>query len=242
VDVAFLDVETHPIAIGRQAPPVVCGAWMLQDIPAMLLDQAEHLRMLHYTLDRGAHVCGHHIAFDLAASCATDETLSPKVFAAYAAGRVHCTMLRQKLIDIARGIYRAGKKPKFDEQGRAITYSLIGVAKRYWDCARPEKEEGQATRYGALADTPIKQWSTRDRQYPLDDVRDCARIFQEQAPWGATGWLENEADRTRAAWFQQLISVWGMNTNPVKVAALERMTRDEFHRLEITAIDDGCPT
>ncbi len=232
---AAFDVETHPIAAGRQAPPVVCGAWAFLDgTPTTILPREAHLDWLGHWLREGGAVCGHYIAFDLATSCATRPELTRLVWDAYATDRVFDTMLREKLLDIARGEYKGWKK-------RGIRYDLLSVSRRHFDNPRNDKgEAGWRLRYHELEGVPIAQWPEDARRYVIADAEDARAVFMLQEQIGRPRNLFlDQFRRSRASWWQTLTSTWGFHTDAEKVAALERETRAEHASIEREAIAAG---
>jgi hypothetical protein len=102
------DTETWRIAPGRLAPPLVCASmsWRLTGgiCHTALLDRSEVIETLTTLLaDDGPQLVAHNGAFDAAVAWAADSDLGPPVWRALDAGRLRCTRVREKLLQVARG-------------------------------------------------------------------------------------------------------------------------------------------
>ncbi len=180
--VAF-DTETNLIRPGKPAPAISCLSYQVEEDGHRLSDPV----LVHWTdvlpllrawiADESTHFVGHNVAYDMGVVCAEWPELVPLVFKAYDDNRVTDTMLRAKLLDIARGCYRGF----YDVENQAFVkfnYALIDLAKRY--CDIPIKKEGFRLFYGPLRDVPLSQW--------VEAARDLQRR--------GAAWLAGEKDET----------------------------------------------
>lgn len=158
--VAF-DTETSLIRPGRPAPPISCLSYQIENDGEMLSEPVlvhwtEALSPLRSWLeDEETSFVGQNVAYDMGVVCAEWPELVPMVFKAYDENRVTDTMLRQKLLDIARGCYR-GFYDVENQQFVKYNYSLLDLAKRL--CGIPIKKEGFRLFYGPLRDVSLDRW------------------------------------------------------------------------------------
>jgi len=204
-----LDTETCLIERGRQAPPLVCVS----------LAHASGRELLHWSRafepvrdllrDPCVLIVGHNIAYDLAVLIAHDRRLVAPVLEALEAGRITDTMIRAKLIDIAKG-------------ERRPSYSLASVAGKKMD----KGDDGWRLRYGELRFVDLQEWPDRAKAYALDDASTTLDVFdaQEVEVWC----LADQYRRTRAAFALRLVSAYGLHTDVQAVAALRREVEAEL--------------
>jgi DNA polymerase-1 len=164
------------------------------------------------------HLIGHNTAYDTVVCANERPELLPLLFNAYEAGRIHCTMLREMLIDLSHG--KLGYRPKG-------YYTLGNLAKKYLGVDLSKDEDSWRYRYGQLIHVPIRDWPHDAKKYALDDGGTPLRIYELQG---------DIPDSTRQAAYGfafQLMQTWGMRTDPEWVEALERrldMTYSELQR------------
>lgn len=158
--IAF-DTETSLIRPGCTAPALTCLTYEEQGTDGAhicLQDEAKDV-VRGWLLDSDVRIVGHNVAFDMAVLCAEHPELLPLTFKAYAEDRITDTMIRAKLSDIARGIYRG----RMGDEGKwiKIGYSLAECARRY--AGLPIKKEGFRLFYGPLRGVPIEEWAEAAR-------------------------------------------------------------------------------
>ncbi len=247
--VSSLDTETALSEPGIGAPRVICGSVCEPERPSQLLTRAATLAWFRAWVSSGDHLVGCNIVYDLCCIAAASQQhgslceasiglpcdigcgddLLPVIFAVLDAGRVHDIAIREALIDIARGdLLERG------EDGIGIRYGMRILSQRYL----PEQaaqviadKRGPDTwrkRYATLEHVPLEQWPEDARAYPLRDASQTLQIFHKQE--GGEN-LHDEANQVRAAFALQLMSVWGMRSNPAAVAKL---------RSRVEAADRKC--
>lgn len=220
-----LDCETALIAPGRQAPPLACVAFS-----AGGSHHLEHHSTACATVWDVLHsdvlIVGHNIAYDFAVIANHDFSLFPAIIQAYESDRVTDTEIRQKLTDIAGGVYRG-----FDdtEDGHAvkINYSLEDVALRLLN--RQLDKNSWRLRYGELVPLPLEAWPEGARLYPVEDTRATLDVFGVQE--ANAGYLQDQYRQTRAALWLRLMSAWGIRTDRVGVENLARITKTDYERI-----------
>mgnify|MGYP000060590371 CR=1 FL=1 len=144
-----LDTETKLIARGRQVPPLVCLSWAELHLTGPLAGTIKASGLLHHSEalpfllslldDPEVHITGASIAYDVLVTSAVQpyptpegptyhEQILAKWVKAYEAERVTDVLIRQKLTDLAAGVYRRQRL----SDGRWVhhRYNLAAVAQR----------------------------------------------------------------------------------------------------------------
>lgn len=187
----------------------------------------------------GYILIGHNVAYDFAVLAAEFPRLLPLIFKAYEDGRIRDTMLRQQLLDIAVGWFRGrwlkrpGKDGKQEAFWQVHGYGLDDITWRHLKI-KLEKTEWRL-RYSEFRDIPIPLWPEGARKYAKDDagatlgVHDVQKLVAEKAEStiAQRGLVErpsifaDEARQCRAAWWIQLMLIWGIRTAPDRVHRLQ---------------------
>lgn len=229
---------------GNQAPPLVCAAIGPIGWQTLLpwYDWEEYVTEI--LRNDNLLLVGHNIAFDMADIAAEAPHLFPLIFDAYDADRIACTQVRQKLCDIAGGVYRS-----FDDiegETQKIFYGLGDLALRHlgWkldkvdfdaECvhvlnpAKPWKCLGcNVPMYGHFRrdNIRIEKWPEGARQYPLDDIRAALLVFEKQDTNAM--YLEDQFRQTRGAFWLRLMMNWGIRTDAEGVVALADKTQRSY--------------
>lgn len=236
------DTETHLIRPGLLAPPLVCVSYARSTEDVGLVLAGPGADVVEAALDSGEVLVGHNIAFDFAVLAAFRPALVPKIFKAYAQGRVRDTKIRQQLIDIANGclnFYRNSSGTK--------GYALAALEQHYLGRDRSADKtdpEGWRMRYAELDGVPIEAWPTKAVSYAMEDAAGTLEVFEAQGRCypgtpSVESALVDEVEQVRAAWSLHLCSVWGMRTDPVAVEQLELNTREMFVALQQKMVAQG---
>lgn len=220
-----LDTETELFGPCNMAPRLVCvsvdaGAWQ------SLMHHTQCVDYVAEILERpDVLIIGHSIAYDMCVLAEHEPWLMPKIFRAYDANRVTDTEIRQKLIDIAEGIYRGFD----DEDGepQKITYQLEDVAARL--LRRTLDKNTWRLRYGELRDLPTEAWPEGARIYPLEDARATRDVFSVQE--GKIHYLDDQFRQARAAFWIKLMTNWGIHTDAQGVFELAERTQADYERI-----------
>lgn len=227
MSLSSLDTETALSEPGIAAPRIVC--FSVGDAHGChLLTRGEGLAWFRARLlDPEAHLVGCNIVYDLACAIAAEPDLLEPVFAALDAGRVHDVAIREALLDIAKGaLVERG------EEGIGIRYGMRLLTQRYLpaEAAKVEadKKDGWRKRYAELDAVPIARWPWAAIVYPLRDAAFPLVIFAAQE--GAHANLAEEAHEVRSAFALQLMSVYGIRTSGVRVAAFREQVEAEDRR------------
>lgn len=219
-----LDTETFLLCPGLQAPPIVCVQWSVgQGDPDIAL--AKDFEETAWRLLKNYSIHGHNIAFDMACICATWPRLLPFVFAAYEEDRITCTMLRARLIDLAKG------------RPLTLSYALDECARRAHLSQIPDKSDEWRLKYGTLASTPVDQWPPAARRYAIEDVLVTRDLYDYQEQY--SGLLEDQHRQARAAFMLNLVRCWGIRTDLSYVKRYHAKTLEAFERDREVAIRAG---
>jgi len=237
-----IDTETYLINSqqGIVAPRMVCLTYCTEDAEVGLLGREDALAFMHALLDADDIMfVAHHARFDMSVLAAADPTLLPKIFRAYDEGRVRCTMVREKLLALARG-----ELADEGETGakRNVKFSLAACVQRRFgiDLSEAKVSKGGPLpwrlRFSQLDGIPVEQWPAEARDYALDDAKWNLALFDAQTAElnaeemsGET--IPDEVQQTRGAFWLYLLSVRGVRTDPQRVNVLDAELKKEYARI-----------
>lgn len=228
----FFDSETHRFGPGNMAPKTVCFSFCTDGVNGSLLLAKDSVPLLKAALAQGYTLVAHNAAYDISCILQHHPELSVAVWQAYAQGRILCTAERERLLDIAEGIFRGS----YNRHGKWVErkYSLEACAQRYLGIESMDKgADGWRLRYAELDGVPISEWPKRAVDYATDDAVLLAKVFMAQETRAARiGYtLPTQALEARSSIVLRLISCWGMRTDEVKVRELESKTREQMDKL-----------
>lgn len=216
---------------------------------------------LGWLRDDSVTLLGHSIAHDM---CTMAQAAEPSadpgtgwayelVFRAYDAGRVQCSYIRQRLIDIAAGVgyLKAGLGPlvKRYELGETREKNSPGVVKERLKTGEPVTSWPQELlditplrlKYGLLVEVPFDEWPRDALEYALLDPVFTFAVFGAQSA-GLTrgaGVLANEHDQVRAAFDLEILSKHGWATDLPRVKRLLALYGDVMAETYQTMRDTG---
>lgn len=221
--VLVLDNETELITDACPAPSIVCvGFANPKDYWLFHVNDARG--PVEAALRSDSLLVGHNIAFDMVTYCFEWPDLMPLVFAAYEADRVTDTMLRERLVDIAQGSFIEGQD-----------YSLEGVARRRCGIALTKGE--WQLRFGELKPYPVEQWPEPAQHYVVSDVVATYGVHREQEK--DAFWLMDQYRQARYAFAFELMSVYGLHTDPDAVARYKNKLEIKFSTLAEEMVAHG---
>ena len=238
-----IDTETYLILPeqGIVAPRLVCLTYCTEEGEVGLLTRDDALAFMHALLDaEDVEFVAHHARFDFAVLAAADGSLLPKILRAYDQNRVRCTMLREKMLALARG--------ELADEGdtgakRNVKFSLAAcVLRRFGVDLSEDKAIGKngekpwRLRYAELDGIPLEEWPQKAVEYALEDARWNLALFDAQTAElkaeGAPGnEIPDEFPQTRAAYWLYLMSVRGVRTEIASVNKLDRALKAEYGRI-----------
>lgn len=175
--IAF-DTETDLIRPGQLAPPLVCLTYQELGQPARIVADLDAIRAIvaGWLDDPGVRLVGANVAYDLAVLGQEWPELLPSIWRAYEDDRIADVQIRQRLLDIAAGVYMG----RFASGGVFVkhTYDLAALYKR---CAGGTltKDEWRLS-YGRFRGLPLERW--RERAVEVQgEAR--AKIAEIEATW-----------------------------------------------------------
>ncbi len=280
--IAF-DTETFLIRPANQAPAIVCLqyaevyqsalGWAVS--PGTVLSDRDGLIWLVGILrDPDVVIIGAETSYDVLVSITSADTtlraLAPELgldpaepgadllqlwTAAYDAGRVTDILVRQKLIDLARGCYRYERADDGETIVGANKYNLADLARRVAGIEIPEenkkcsvcKNEGcphcpWRLRYGSLYGIPVDRWPSEALEYArLDAVataqvwlgqwRESIRISQNYPGVSVADVLAEEWEESRSALWLKAMSAYGLRTDSVQVERFRVRVQAEYDQI-----------
>lgn len=239
-----LDTETHLIKPGLLAPRIVCFSWAEPgEEPLLELRDAglDRLRRVLHTTD---HLTSHNAPFDLACAAADAPDLLPLIFRAYRDGRIHCTISRQKVIDVALGMRKFRRRKRADGTLYVTKagYTLAELVELYTG-RHLEKEDTWRLRYALLDDVPIAEWPEDARRYAINDAVEHLVVWKAQHDemrdhWG--GDLPNLTETAQAAWALHLMSCWGVRAEAAAVERFVGVCEEQIEIMRGHLVCDAC--
>lgn len=256
----FWDTETARFGPGNMAPPLTCVSYLMQGEAGLLSYREAGDWFLENYENKDVRFVGHNVAYDFGVLAAEYPEFIPKIFDLYESNRVTDTMLRQMLLDNAMGCFRMQKRT-YEKKNRKyvkyikITYNLDAC---YYRVTKKKLDKDtHRLHYGELRDVPIYQWQEGAKIYPIQDAKAtgtvhawqemvCRQIQERYLSIGKGGGhikepepLEDQYRQARAAWWIQLMRIWGIRTDPERVNTLEHIVKGEYTKLSRKLIEAG---
>jgi hypothetical protein len=233
VSLLSFDLETHQIQPGLLAPPIVCGSFADRSLfdGGVVCTKAEILSAVAGWLeDTDTTFVGANIAYDWGCILAVRPDLLPRVWAAYEEGRVFDVQIAASLNAIADGRMRDGGLFRMDgsciQSGR---YSLDECVREWLGREDAKENDRWRLSYALLEHTPIEQWPYDARQYPVDDAVNTLEVAEQQLKKARN--LHDQEHQAHVAFCLHLGALWGLRTDPVRVAAFK--TEVDKHVVEL---------
>jgi hypothetical protein len=223
------DVESWLITPGNPVPKLVCVSYASDDGSTGVLDDEEGLAWIREKLEAGDHLVAHNTPFDLSVVAADDPDLLVLIFEAFAEGRIHDTMNRQKILDNARGALKYEWNAETGEF-KAQNYSLAHLVHRCLDKWIFGDKEGDVwrLRYSTLYGIPVCDWPEAAVKYSLDDSIYALDIFFIQEQDRHAYLLEKEWSQVQPDWALRLMSCWGSRTTEEDIAILRAEFQEAY--------------
>jgi len=177
-----IDTETHLFAPGRMAPPIVCVSEASAELGVSLYLRPDGLPRLVEALWAAADgqilIVGQNTAYDMACALQHDEEhggkIAPAIWRAYDALGIHCTRVREILLDIARGSRFAVQNGR----GYRKIYSLDELSQARLGI-KLDKDTWRLN-YAELAEVPLELWPQGARDYATDDATATLAVWADQ--------------------------------------------------------------
>jgi len=210
-----IDCETHLIAQGLLAPPLVCLSWWDGKTGEVLAKAEAEKALKGWLLDPNIRFIAHNAAFDFAVFANQWPALAPLIWQAYDADRIFCTLVAQKLIKIAKGFSKYD--PKAQKPPR---YSLAACIQDWFghDIEGKDDPTGWRLRFSELENKPVSAWPKAAVDYAQKDAGYAYLLCEKQS----TEPLKTLYDQVRAAFALHLYACWGLRTDASAVEALEQ--------------------
>jgi len=239
-----LDTETHLIKPGLLAPRIVCFSWAEPGAEPLLELRDAGLDRLRSALKYADHLTSHNAPFDLACAAADSPDLLPLIFRAYRDGRIHCTISRQKVIDVALGMRKFRRRKRADGTLYVTKagYTLAELVELYTG-RHLEKEDTWRLRYALLDGVPIAEWPEDARRYAINDAVEHLVVWKAQHDemrdhWG--GDLPNLTETAQAAWALHLMSCWGVRAEAAAVERFVGVCEEQIEIMRGHLVCDAC--
>jgi DNA polymerase-1 len=241
-----VDSETALIQAGNLAPPAVCWTTAQRagdQFRQAIFNNAQGIDFLRaHILNPAVILVIHNAPFDMGVLCNEAPDLIPAVFDAYRAHRIRCTIVRQKLIDIAKGErkFRRYKQPDGEQIVARSSYGLDKLVAHYYS-EHLEKKDTWRLSYALLRDLPVEEWPPSARNYALKDAVEHLRVYEAQemeiqATWGE---LPNQAEQQRAAFVLHLMSMWGVRAEGEAVDRFIAHCEEAIAKMKTDLADTG---
>ena len=230
--IAF-DTETALIVPGLLAPPMVCLSVAHED-GHELIHHTQAREWIVELLESDRVLVGANVAFDMGVIASKWPELLPLIFEVYEADRVTDVLIREKLQHIAIGVYRGYETT--EGSWRGLGYSLEELAARR--LGKKLDKDTWRLRYGELIDVPITFWPQGAQDYAIEDAVSTREAYLDQG--GESGeWIVDEYRQARAAWWLQLMSAWGLRTDPEAVKLLAARLQKRYDEVADELIECG---
>lgn len=258
-----LDTETHLILPGLLAPRMVCltaaeligwdgdkpkvkrSIFLREDAIAWIRENAK---------DHDALFILAFAAFDSAVLAETAPDLLRLIFQLYEEGRISDIIIREKLWLLSQGRLR------FDfVRGRPPELSLAGIVKtRFGVDLSADKKDPKAwrLRYKELDGVPLSRWPVKAVNYAMEDADWALLIFIDQCnDLAGIDYLDPDCGQTdedgfpvrcvdeiracRADFALNLMSCWGLRTDPAAVEAVKLPLQEKVDGLIRELLKEG---
>jgi hypothetical protein len=172
----------------------------------------------------------HNAPFDLGVACSEDPTLIFPVFDAFVQKRVCCTIVLQKLIDIALGMR---KFRRFEGRIVKTGYHLAELIELYYK-EQVAKADTWRLSYWLLRDIPLERWPESAKKYAIYDSTLHLRLWEAQQRLIAANWkgeLPNQFEQQRTNWILQLMGLWGIRAEKSRVDYFVKVCEEEIRKM-----------
>lgn len=240
-----LDTETHRFSPGNMAPKIVCLTTTEGDEDRIYKWGPEARDIVKHILDNERFtIVGHNVAYDMACFLANAPELNSRIWNAYEQGRIHCTAIRERLIDIARGSrFETGEDNKLLRK----KYSLASIAKARLGVDL-DKSEWRMD-FAELEDKPLAEWPQGAIDYAKTDARVTGDVWEAQELWVEDNfpeydaWSAETARQTRYAFAFRLMQCWGLKVDRKAARELKEKLqarmRENMEKLEAAGLFHG---
>lgn len=233
------DTETHRIKAGMIAPKLVCVSTCEREggkERAGLYGREEGLDVVKSMIRGRRKSVLHHAPYDLGVVAAEDPEFLSEIFGALDRGDVTCTLIRDKIIQNAKGEL----KFEWDEESgeyKKQDFSLARLVLRRLRRNIYAKKDGPGAKwrinYHKLEGVPVEEYPSEAADYAIEDSIYAQRVFAHQEEHdvaGFDGGIPGEASRVRAAWALHCLSAHGFRTDGQAVEVYKRELEVEYKK------------
>lgn len=247
------DWETRRIGEGQIAPPPVCLSGYLQTTDG---EQGEEFlygteekeardsllqAVLSSDMDEEEDLVirvAHNASFDLAVAAAYDSSYFAAIFDGLISGKIHCTVVREKLLNLTE---HGSPEYGVDSHGRQIKagYTAADLMMFYFNVDRYEEktsEDAWRTNYQELEGIPVDEYPKEARDYAIQDSADAVMIWRAQETRRQTIIAERGYDPFEVLEFTTvkdfcffLITCRGLSVDKEVKADIEEWLAQELH-------------
>lgn len=244
----FADTETELMSPKAVIPDPICMLVVYgdeQELVAPGHDAQEWADFTDTITDppEGHNSVWHNAAFDNSVLCTHNPDLFPQTFKAYREGRILCTLVREKLYQLAStGDMDFYNLP--DGSTQKLGYGLADLEKLYLGIDRADDKKDPLSwryRFGELKNRPLENWPIDAINYVLQDADSLRPIFEQQEAnnqnlintrginaWGCNNDNAVLTHRCTLDFCLQLIGSHGMALDARKVKELEDYLASEL--------------
>lgn len=241
MEILAFDTETHLMGPCNVYPQIVCcsmafhggvnGDEVVGELAAtsgpLQLDQMVS-QLFNGDTDGFIKVV-HNASFDLGVCFRYKPELISGIFKEIEEGRVHCTIIREKLLHLcSHGDVRFVKRGNFKQK---IDYHLSGLVQQYLNIdITADKDDSDAWRknYKVLEDIPVADWPEDAREYAINDSKYLLPIWQAQEDRRQLLITDRGIDPFATLTFRvgmdfclNLMSAWGISIDPIRKTIIE---------------------
>jgi len=220
-----IDTETYLIK-GGNTPPLVCLSYAVQGkegaVRCGVATGREVRVILEGALKSTLPLVLHNAAFDFTVLMRAFPDLTPALFEAMRAGRVHDTKIRERLHKIAQG--GTGDGAEITASGGRVTkLSLAGLAWKYLGLDLSAKKEQGSVRYeyDSLAQQSAQEWPKEAVDYAALDALTTLMVFRAQEADLPPEELVDEFPQVRADFALSLMGTEGILVDQDAIGGVE---------------------
>lgn len=228
MNVTALDTETTLIGPLAVTPRLICASFADANGTLLLGNGDSLLGVFLKEVLSNDHVVCHNVGFDLAVIAKAFPKLIPTIVTALEDGRIHDTILREKLIYLGT----TGDLEAF--HGKRIEYSLAALAYRRLGVDLAASKSGPdiwRLRFGELDGKKAQDYPKEAAEYAKRDASVTREIFLDQEPHAPL--FKPAPLHVKAALCLQLMSDRGLKVNAAKLHEIEERTQKELDALTL---------
>lgn len=240
MEILAFDTETHLMGPCEVIPKIVCCSMAFDDAEGVQGDLAavadfngtklDNMVSQMFNGDTDAFIkVAHYAAFDLSVAYRFKPELISGIFREIEEGRVHCTIIREKLLHLtAHGDLEFIKRGSMKKR---LEYGLPALVQYYLSLdITADKTDSDAWRknYAVLEHMPSAEWPQEAQDYAIDDSKHLIPIWQRQEERRQKLIEERGVDpfttlpfRVGVDFCLQLMTAWGISVDPVRKAEIE---------------------